>query len=228
MKISDFVWFFILILISTLIIFPETNLYFNNYTENYPYLMGFLKTAILASMGELVVNRMIHKSYFYGHGHILKFIVWGFLGMIFVMVFKLFYEGVLVLQNTHLLFSFEEGFLNKLSTAFLASLLMNLIFAPSFMILHRLTDGYIDLSLGKLKNFKDIKIEHVIENIDWTFFFKFVCFKTIPIFWIPAHTVTFLLPPNYRVLMAAYLSIVLGFILTYAKIKQKTSHKIES
>ncbi|MBQ6597571.1 MAG: Mpv17/PMP22 family protein, partial [Lentisphaeria bacterium] len=39
--------------------------------------------------------------------------------------------------------------------------------------------------------------------------------KTIVFFWIPAHTVTFLLPPDYRVLMSAVLSLVLGAILTF-------------
>jgi hypothetical protein len=41
--------------------------------------------------------------------------------------------------------------------------------------------------------------------------------KTIPIFWIPAHTITFLLPSEYRVLSAAFLSIALGTILAFAK-----------
>ena len=38
--------------------------------------------------------------------------------------------------------------------------------------------------------------------------------KTIVFFWIPAHTVTFSLPPDFRVLMSAVLSLALGFILT--------------
>jgi hypothetical protein len=38
--------------------------------------------------------------------------------------------------------------------------------------------------------------------------------KTIVVFWIPAHTVTFSLPANYQVLMSAFLSLALGFILT--------------
>jgi hypothetical protein len=41
--------------------------------------------------------------------------------------------------------------------------------------------------------------------------------KTIPLFWIPAHTITFSLPPEYRVLMASFLSIALGGILAFAK-----------
>jgi hypothetical protein len=36
-------------------------------------------------------------------------------------------------------------------------------------------------------------------------------------FWIPAQTVTFLLPSEFRVMSAAFLAIVLGFILGMAK-----------
>jgi len=43
----------------------------------------------------------------------------------------------------------------------------------------------------------------------WNFIFK----KTIPFFWIPAHTITFLLPAEFRVLFAAVLGIALGLIL---------------
>jgi len=43
----------------------------------------------------------------------------------------------------------------------------------------------------------------------WNFIFK----RTIPFFWIPAHTITFLLPPEFRVLFAALLGIALGLIL---------------
>jgi len=44
--------------------------------------------------------------------------------------------------------------------------------------------------------------------------------KTIPMFWIPAHTITFLLPSEFRVLAAAFLSIALGAILAFAKKKK--------
>jgi hypothetical protein len=50
----------------------------------------------------------------------------------------------------------------------------------------------------------------------WGFVFK----KTIPFFWIPAHTITFLLPPELRVLFAAALGIVLGVILALASLKR--------
>jgi hypothetical protein len=37
--------------------------------------------------------------------------------------------------------------------------------------------------------------------------------KTIPFFWYPAHTITFLLPSEQRVLFAALLGIALGVLL---------------
>jgi hypothetical protein len=43
----------------------------------------------------------------------------------------------------------------------------------------------------------------------WNFIFK----KTIPLFWYPAHTITFMLPGEYRVLFAALLGVALGVIL---------------
>jgi uncharacterized integral membrane protein len=40
--------------------------------------------------------------------------------------------------------------------------------------------------------------------------------KTIPLFWYPAHTITFLLPAGFQVLFAAVLGIVLGVLLSVA------------
>lgn len=53
----------------------------------------------------------------------------------------------------------------------------------------------------------------------------FVVGKTLPLWWIPVHTLTFLLPSEYRVLVAAYLSIVLGIILTYARRRKAASER---
>ena len=50
----------------------------------------------------------------------------------------------------------------------------------------------------------------------WGFVFK----KTIPLFWFPAHTVTFLLPPSGRVLCAALLGVALGVLLALAARKK--------
>ena len=42
--------------------------------------------------------------------------------------------------------------------------------------------------------------------------------KTIPFFWIPAHTITFLLAPQYQVLFAALLGVMLGILLSVAAV----------
>jgi len=221
MKKTDGLWIFIIVLISSLFLLPTTRLLFETATGSHPYLMGFIKTAILASMGELMANRIRTGFYFTKKGMAAKFIVWGFLGMVFVLIFKLYASGVANAQTAGLLPSIAEtGFPQSLLTAFLISLLMNITFAPTFMIFHHITDGFIELGEGN--PIKIIKVEgsKVLEHINWNYFFSFVVLKTIPFFWIPAHTVTFLLPENYRVLMAAYLSIALGIILSLSKTRR--------
>ncbi|MDO9628752.1 MAG: hypothetical protein Q7I99_02525 [Acholeplasmataceae bacterium] len=218
MKIKDIIWGMILVLITLFVAIPTTRNYFDYATTNFPYLMGFIKTAILATMGELLIHRIKKGTYFPESGLIYKFIVWGFLGMIFVLIFKLFASGVVAAQDNNLLPSISSPlFLSSLLTAFMISFLMNVFFAPSFMILHRITDGYIELGNGKFRSIRKVKLNQIIDRIDWNYFFGFVVLRTIPFFWIPAHTITFLLPENYRVLMAAYLSIALGMILTLSK-----------
>lgn len=53
----------------------------------------------------------------------------------------------------------------------------------------------------------------ILAGLNWRVLWGFVFKKTIPLFWFPAHTVTFLLPGNMRVLFAALLGVVLGVLL---------------
>ena len=56
----------------------------------------------------------------------------------------------------------------------------------------------------------------------WRFIiWGFTILKTVPIFWIPAHTVTFLLPSEYQVITAAALSVALGVILSLGNRNKK-------
>jgi hypothetical protein len=218
MKIKDSLWVIIIGLITMIIIIPQSRHTFETLTQTYPYIMGFIKTAVLATLGERLIYRIKTGYYFKDQGIVLKTIIWGFLGMIFVLIFKVFAEGIVSSQASGLLPSIgNDSFGSKLLTAFLISFWMNLFFAPSFMLLHRITDGFIEKSNGRIFDLHNIKLKTVVNDIDFQYFFSFVIFKTIPFFWIPAHTITFLLPENYRVLMAAYLSIALGLILTFAK-----------
>lgn len=215
MKIKDFIWIFVLICISLFVFLPQTNPIFVELTTSYPYIMGFLKTMILASMGEILVKRIRTGYYFKDPGFYLKAFVWGLLGMAFVFVFPLFDGGIKAVFNNRMFF--DSDFLNTLMYAFLISFSMNVIFAPTFMMLHRFTDTYIDLAEGSLKKLVHVPFDDVVHQINYKFFFSFVIFKTIPLFWIPAHTITFMLPPVYRVLMASYLSIALGIMLSIKK-----------
>jgi hypothetical protein len=106
---------------------------------------------------------------------------------------------------------------SRLAFAFFVSTTMNLTFAPAMMLFHRVTDTFIDLRHARPG--ARVSLDEVVAAIDWRGFVSFVLVKTIPAFWIPAHTVTFLLPPEYRVLAAALLSIALGAILAFAKRK---------
>lgn len=224
MKKSDFLWISILIGLSLIVIIPQSRSIFEQSTASYPYLMGFLKTSILASLGERLVKRIKTGSYFGDKGVILKFVVWGFLGMIFVLTFKLFSNGVISAQQVNLLPMINNtSFISSLLTAFMISLLMNLFFAPTFMLFHRVTDTYVELGHGNLGQMSQVSFKEIVNHIDFHYFLNFVVLKTIPLFWIPAHTITFLLPENYRVLMAAYLSIVLGFLLSINNHKKQIS-----
>lgn len=212
MKIKDFIWIFSLVSITLFIFLPTTNTIFVKLTTNHPYMMGFLKTMILASMGEILVKRFKTGFYFSDKGFYLKALIWGILGLMFVFVFPLFDGGIRYIFRNRTFFN--NLFMNSFLYALIISASMNLIFAPTFMLLHRITDAYIDLSEGSIKRISNISIDQIIEKINFKFFISFVLLKTIPLFWIPAHTLTFMLPHTYRVLMASYLSIALGILLS--------------
>jgi len=219
MKKSDFLWMIILVCLSLIVIIPQSRLIFLNSTTSHPYLMGFIKVAILASLGERLVHRIKTGSYFGDPGIYLKFIVWGFLGIVFVIIFKLFSSGVAAAQQDYLLPSINNtSFLASLLTAFLISFFMNIFFAPTFMLFHRYTDTYIELGNGRLSKIIKLPFKEVTEHIDFSHFLSFVVLKTIPFFWIPAHTITFCLPEEWQILFAAFLGIVLGVLLSVAAI----------
>jgi len=90
------------------------------------------------------------------------------------------------------------------------------------MTLHKITDAHIarhggaPVSLLRLPAVGDI-----MAGLDWRVQWNFIFKKTIPFFWIPAHTVTFLLPPDFQVLFAALLGIALGVILAIGVLKSE-------
>ncbi len=217
MQKGDFVWIMALCGFSSLLIIPTTHQAFVSATQGYPYLMGFLKFAILATMGELLAIRIVSGQWQKTIGMMYKAVIWGVLGMCVVLMFDIYLNGVMSAIKKGLLYVGDNA-LSKVLTAFYISALMNLSFAPVFMAAHRMTDLYVEMQCNRQQ--EQITLSAIVNKVDWNSFIQFIVFKTVPFFWIPAHTITFMLPPEYRVLLAAYLSIALGAILSYGRRRQ--------
>ena len=209
---GDLLWLLSLLIITAVLVLPQTQQIFTQLTNRYPYGMGFIKFAILATMGELLALRLAHRTWQRPTGMVFKIIAWGLIGMLITFMFIFYAAGISYMFEQGLI-SVQNDTLSSILQAFLISMIMNLTFGIVFMGLHRMSDTYIEMRINR----KRPSLKELIEIIDWDAFISFVVFKTIPLFWIPAHTVTFLLPPHYRVVVAAYLSIVLGVILIYFK-----------
>lgn len=210
MEKGDFIWGIILLSVALFILMPATHIIFVDFTAGHPYISGFIKFGILATMGEMLAIRISVGDWKKPAGLIYRAIIWGFLGIVITLMFQIFAAGVTG--------ALEKGYLpgkgSSFAFAFFVSSIMNLTFAPTFMAFHRFTDTYIDMVYEGIKN---IKAVDVVGRIDFKGFVSFVLIKTVPLFWIPAHTITFMLPPEYRVLTAAFLSLALGILLAMGK-----------
>lgn len=204
---------------------------FNFYIEfnsQHGIITSFIKFAILATIGELIGLRIKEGIYLKkGFGILPKVIIWGFLGITIKFAFIVFSTGVPVFLEYTGLQGVKESLsasfsAKKLFTAFCISFFMNTIYAPMLMITHSITDSHIIKNKGKINSLvMSVPVLKIIQNIDWNVLWGFVIKKTIPLFWIPAHTLTFLLPNDFQVLFAALLSIVLGVILAAAALKSQ-------
>lgn len=184
----------------------------------YPFSSSFIKFAVLATTGEAIAYRIRVKTWPGREFGILpKALAWGLLGILILLAFKIFSKGVPQICGSLLPLT-DHRPSNAILTAFYISLLMNVIFAPVMMLLHRIIDIKIEAGRGRLAGlFSTSPSAHDLFNaVSWEKMWGFVFKKTIPFFWIPAHTITFLLPPAWRILFAALLSIVLGILLAFA------------
>jgi len=202
-------WLGILAAVVAVLSVPETREVFKAWTASHPYAMGFAKIALLGTMGELLGARIVTGAWRLGGIRIYqRLLVWGFLGIVFTVVFPLFSFGVEGLLAAGLV----PGAGSALAAALWKSLFMNLIFAFPMMVFHRITDTLIER--GEL--FSVWPLLEVWRAIDWRSMLHVVGFACLW-FWIPAHTLTFTLPAEFRVVSAALLAVVLGGILGFAK-----------
>ena len=201
---------------------------YNQFNGAHPFVLGFLKFAILATMGESLGLRLREGVYNNpGFGLLPRAIVWGFLGITIVAAFKIFSAGGPVLLKTLGIQGAAESLSGPMSglrvlTAFAISLTLNTIYAPVMMTLHKITDTHIMNTGGTVPGLlRKIDVGEIMTGLNWRVQWNFIFKKTIPFFWIPAHTITFLLPVQFQVLFAAMLGVALGVILAIGVLKSQ-------
>jgi hypothetical protein len=209
---------FLLILFLPFFISPSLKEAFENFTRQHGLISSLMKFAVLATTGELIGLRIssghYHKK---GFGVIPRAIVWGLLGISIYVSFGIFTKGTVGLLSDLGLDVSGRTTTNRIFLAFCTSTFMNIIFAPVMMTIHKITDTHILEHGGKASCLlKKINFPDILGRLDWQTQWNFIFLRTLPMFWIPAHTVTFLLPKEYRVLFAAILGIILGMILAFA------------
>ena len=188
---------------------------YKSFNAAHGMIVSFIKFAVLSTAGEMLGARITTGHYYYkGFGLISKMLVWGILGMGINMAMIIFSSGTPAFLEYMGLTGATEFLAGpmcwqKVLVAFCVSVAMNSIFAPVFMTLHKICDIHRPWKMGEL-------FCRVNWKAQWGFVFK----KTIPLFWFPAHTVTFLLPPSGRVLCAALLGVALGVLLALAARKK--------
>ena len=224
MKKSDFAFIAVILAIFAPFALSET-LYgwYKSFNAEHGMVMSFLKFAVLSTAGELLGLRLSAGVYLKrGFGVWPRAVVWGILGMGINLAMIIFSNGVPValeycgLQGATAAMAGPVT-LMKVLTALCISIGMNGIFAPVFMTFHKITDTHILACGGSLRALATpIPMARIMTGLNWDAQWNFVFKKTIPFFWVPAHTITFLLPGEARVLFAALLGVVLGVLLAVA------------
>ncbi len=222
MKRSDLIFAALMLAIFMPFVFSD-GLYnwYTDFNGDHPMVMAFLKFGILATLGEMLGCRIATGNYTTpSFGVLPRMVVWGVLGMAISMAMSVFAAGIPAfiasMGGENLVADFmREGISGgKFVVALSISVMMNTFFAPVFMTFHKITDAHIAEHGGSLKALvTPIPMRRHIVELNWDRQWNFIFKKTIPLFWYPAHTITFMLPSEMRVLFAALLGVALGVIL---------------
>jgi len=214
LKKGDLIWGAALAAFVAMLIVPASREAFIGFTSTYVYLGAFLKFVILATMGELLGGRIATGDWSKPPGLVWRAIIWGFFGMAIALVFTIYNAGAIAAMAKGILPGGGlEGFGGTFLTAFFTALIMNVTFAPMLFTVHKFTDTALDLKYGEKR--KGITLNLLIEKIDWNSLVKVTWLRYCLFFWVPMHTLVFLIPSDYsdyRVLASAFLSIVMGVI----------------
>jgi hypothetical protein len=161
--------------------------------QAHPIWTAMVQFAILGTFGEIVSKWIIaQKAYmpFKIRTVILKMVEWALLAVGIKYAFAGFPGFIDSLV--------EHGLLPELSgigRSFVTSVFINMQFGIFLVIMHRVLDNVIarQVNWGNL--------DKALISLLW--------------FWIPAHTITFLLPKPYQIGLAALWSVALGIILGF-------------
>ncbi len=229
MKKQDFLFAGGVVLVLLLfLVFPDIYAFYETFNRAHGMWTSFIKFAILATAGESIGLRIRTGAYNQpGFGLVPRAVVWGFLGLTIKWAFVVFNEGTIGFLHYMGMPQAQQVMqspltLDKVFVAFCISFFMNVVYAPVMMTLHKITDSHILFHGGSLIALtRPIHFAKMLKKIDWDVHWGFVFKKTIPLFWIPAHTITFLLPGEFQVLFAALLSVALGIFLAVASLKSR-------
>jgi hypothetical protein len=173
------------------------------WVKDNPLLSAAVQFGILGTIGEIIscsfrAKKLALPGKLYQVG--LKILAWALLGVIIKYGFAGMKGFTRALLDHGMLPSFLDA---GIGWAFAVSVLTNVFFGPQMMFFHRLEDNLI--------------------LWEWNTAGLTTAWWTLLWFWIPAHTVTFSLPPEYQIGLAAVWSVVLGLILGLSKGRGKTA-----
>ncbi|MDA8426811.1 MAG: hypothetical protein M0Z80_11805 [Treponema sp.] len=170
--------------------------WYADWVRNNVLLSAFVQFALLGTLGEVLgILGARQKAGGGALEWLAKALVWGVLGILIKYAFTGFKGFLQVLV--------EQGFLpgicesDLVLRAFSLSFLTNAMFGPLLMFLHRSSDNIIAGSRGYRG------IDKSLATLAW--------------FWVPAHTVTFSLPIDFQIGLAALWSVALGLIMGFTK-----------
>ena len=159
-----------------------------------PIITAMVQFAILGTLGDIISKWIIKRKIFNPYNNLLtilmKMMEWAFLAVCIKYAFIGFHGFIDALV--------EHSFLpelNRYFRSFAISTSMNLQFGPFLVIMHRLLDN----AVARENNWHNL--HKGMLSLLW--------------FWIPAHTITFILPKPFQIGLAAVWSVVLGIILGF-------------
>ncbi|MGC9321166.1 MAG: hypothetical protein ACP5FY_02830 [Kosmotogaceae bacterium] len=163
------------------------------FVRDFPFISAMIQFSIFGTLGDYISVKIAgSKANFSFSLMVLKALEWAFLA-IFIKIAFIGYEGFVssLVINRILPQVFVES---VLLNAITRSLSMNLQFGVFLVIFHRLLDNLV----LQTKNWKNL--DKALLSLMW--------------FWIPAHTLTFVLPKDFQIGLAALWSFMLGLLLS--------------